>query len=89
MTKEEVTCKNCSIPLEYHGSIEFYCARIEVLGREIDRAKKERDNARRIACETLEWGYIANMNPSSPFGYWRKHVAEVNGWDCYDEEETP
>lgn len=89
MSDTERICKTCNFPFEYHSSWEIACAQHQITANERNEAIRERDEARRIACETLEWGYIANMNSSSPFGHWRKHVAEVNGWDCYDEQETP
>jgi len=50
-----------------------------VVGRaaaEIERLRKERDEARRIACE------------NNPFGLSHRQLAKIRGWDCFDLENT-
>ena len=43
---------------------------------EIEQLRKERDEARRIACE------------NNPFGLSHRQLARIRGWDCFDLENT-
>ena len=43
---------------------------------EIEQLRRERDEARRIACE------------NNPFGLSHRQLARIRGWDCFDLENT-
>jgi hypothetical protein len=51
---------------------------------EIERLRKERDEARRLCCEHAamdEGGYVKHGT--------MLHFAESRGWDCFPQEDKP
>jgi len=50
--------------------------------KEIERLRKERDEARREVCE------CKCSPPKTPFFGAPQELAEVNGWDCFNKNPT-
>lgn len=61
-------------------------AKLAELQRELDRAKRERDEARREVCR---WA-VGRWKPLFPHYHTdnAKQFASAKGWDCWERKET-
>ena len=56
------------------GWASVFRADLNIAADEIERLRKERDEARRYACD------------NNPFGLSQWQLAKIKGWDCFDLE---
>jgi len=74
------SCKSCGVPWVGHMGIEGTCA-------ENKKLREERDEARREVCKSA--GILRSVvDPNQEVDEWAKHIAKVNKWHCFKEEET-
>lgn len=73
-------CGSCGVAWVDHMGIMGVCA-------ENAKLRKERDEARRLACVSMASGGWERFFKTAPLSYEAISEAQSRGWDCFEEKE--